>query len=222
MRPASGTQLPHGQCPPTLANQLAINGLVPDEQTDRIGNCGVDAFVRSLLNQPKLPHRSGQSQAGKNRTMLQRSRAKAALARQVGVKWLADHGGDAIWEGMTIALLCETVSSTGFREYLTQMGRDGAWIDTAFLHGLGCAYEVDVMIFQTGMEPALVGISLLDMGDSQGRYTHVESVSVLIHATHNYLLIKAPEFQMGLSYRKLGYMTPKLLKYLGSLYSSTP
>ena len=99
--------------------------------------------------------------------MFQESPAKIAFARKVGQKWLADHGRDTIWEGMTIAQLRETVSGTDFHEYLIEMGRDGARIDTAFLHGLGCAYGADVMIFQPGMDPALVGISLQDMGDSE-------------------------------------------------------
>ena len=32
------------QCPPRLFAKLAVNGLMPDEATDRQGNCGIDAF----------------------------------------------------------------------------------------------------------------------------------------------------------------------------------
>ena len=35
----------------TLAHKLAVNGLLPDEATDRQGNCGLDAFAKSLLAQ---------------------------------------------------------------------------------------------------------------------------------------------------------------------------
>ena len=38
-------------CPPDLVRELAANNLVPDEQTARDGNCGIDAFARSLLAQ---------------------------------------------------------------------------------------------------------------------------------------------------------------------------
>ena len=93
----AGSQHPRGLCPPGLARELAINGLVPDEQTDRRGNCGVDAFVRSLTQQPGLPRGRGQSEATKRRSQLQRSEGKkATLARNLGVKWLADHARDAL------------------------------------------------------------------------------------------------------------------------------
>ena len=37
----------------TLPNKLAVNGFLPDEATDRQGNCGLDAFAKSLVAQMK-------------------------------------------------------------------------------------------------------------------------------------------------------------------------
>ena len=37
------------QCPPRLFAKLAVNGLMPDEATDRQGNCGIDAFFLGLV-----------------------------------------------------------------------------------------------------------------------------------------------------------------------------
>ena len=51
--------VPMGQCPPDLSAQLAMNGLLPNEATARDGNCGIDAFARSLMHQWELgcpPH----------------------------------------------------------------------------------------------------------------------------------------------------------------------
>lgn len=165
MGPSSMDKQSMPRCPPELTSLLQVNNLSPDEQTARDGNCGVDAFARSLMCQPKLPRTGGRrSQCVVNRRNLQASSAKAALARRVGVEWLGSNARETLWEGMSVARLCQIVSGTSFREYLVQMGRDGEWVDTAFLHALGCAYGVNVLIFQPVVEPALVGISLLDGG----------------------------------------------------------
>ena len=37
----------------TLANKLSMNGLLPDEETDRQATCGIIDFARSLLAQMK-------------------------------------------------------------------------------------------------------------------------------------------------------------------------
>ena len=153
-------------CPPRLAAQLAVNNLIPDEETARDGNCGVDAFVRGLMQQRKVPRtRANHSQGVDNRRLLQASTARVALARRLGVEWLGTHARDSLWEGMTVARLCEIVSGTSFREYLVQMGKEREWIDTACLHGLACAFGASVVIFQQDMDAALVGVSLLDAQD---------------------------------------------------------
>ena len=42
---------PMMRCPPELSQALALNGLPPDEDTARDGNCGLDAAARGLLDQ---------------------------------------------------------------------------------------------------------------------------------------------------------------------------
>ena len=74
------------------------------------------------------------------------------------------------------------------------MGKDGAWIDTAFLHGLGCAYGADIMIFQASMEPAVVGMSLLDDGDDQGGGGDPIAIPVaLVNDYHFWGVMEAPD-----------------------------
>ena len=63
-----------------------------------------------------------------------------------------------------LVLMMAQASGT-FEDYLNSMSANRAWIDASFVHALGCAFQVDVCIFQAGMEPALVGCSLA--GDSQ-------------------------------------------------------
>jgi len=102
---------------------------------------------------------------------------------------------------MTVAKLCEIVSGKGFRQYLDFMGRDGNWIDTAFLHSLGCAYGVDVVIFQEGVEPAFVGVSLQGMDDCrQGDGGNSIAVPVaLVNDYHFWGLAVAPDDSQGAS-----------------------
>ena len=48
---------------------------------------------------------------------------------------------------------------TDFLEYLDEMTKPDAWVDTAFLHAMACANGVDVVLIQAGMSPVLLGIS---------------------------------------------------------------
>ena len=98
----------------------------------------------------------------KNRRCLQTAPDKVSLLRRVRVEWLEDHAREFIWDGMTVARLCEIVSGRDFRGYLAQMRQNHVRIDTAFLHALGCAYGCNVVIFQPHMEPALVGMRLTE------------------------------------------------------------
>ena len=42
------------------------------------------------------------------------------------------------------------------------MFMDGEWADTVLVLGMACAFGVDVVIFQVGMDPALIGVCLLE------------------------------------------------------------
>ena len=132
-----------GQCPPALFDKLTVNELMPDEATDRQGNCGIDAFARSLMAQLKDDRVAGSSASATNRRNLKKSVDKLC---RVGVSWLEVNASETIWPGMTVAKLCCTVSGWSFQEYLAKMRQDREWVDTAFLHALGRAYGVNVVV----------------------------------------------------------------------------
>ena len=140
---------------------LAENNWHIDENTARDGNCGLDAFAKSLLLQMSRhpTHCCPKERTCKEqRSILRTADDKIALLRQVGVKWLDAHARDLLWPGMSIAKLCWVVSGSQFPDYLARMKMDGEWIDTAFLHALGAAHGVNVLIFQIGQDPAIVGM----------------------------------------------------------------
>ena len=74
-----------------------------------------------------------------------------------------------IWPGMTVAKLCCTVSGWSFQEYLAKMRQDREWADLAFLHALGRAHGVNVVIFQAHMDETLVGEDLQDSAEHEDR-----------------------------------------------------
>ena len=123
--------VPLGGCPPELVAQLALNNLLPDEDTAHDGNCGLDAFARSLLYQMgRSPKAGGPVQSSRNRSKLKAADDKNALLRRVGLEWLEANAQEPLWPGMTVSKLCGVVSGMTFREYVEKMQRAGEWIDT--------------------------------------------------------------------------------------------
>ena len=104
----------------------------------------------------------GSSESARHRNNLKTSNANVVLARRVGVSWLEANAAEMIWPGMTVAKLCCTVSGWSFQEYLAKMRQDREWADLAFLHALGRAHGVNVVIFQAHMDETLVGEDLQD------------------------------------------------------------
>ena len=156
-----------GRCPPELVAQLALNNLHPDEDTAHDGNCGLDAFARSLLHQMgRSPNAGGPVQSSRNRSKLKAADDTLALLRRVGLEWLEANAQEPLWPGMTVSKLCGVVSGMTFLEYMGKMRRAKAWIDAAFLHALGAAHGANVLIFQPGMDMAIVGGRL---GGERGR-----------------------------------------------------
>ena len=152
-----------GRCPAALLDKLSVNGLVPDEATDRQGNCGIDAFARSFMAQMRKGRAGvGQTEGARNRRNLMKAVDKVALLRRVGVSWLEANASEVIWPGMTVAKLCSTVSGWSFQEYVAKMRQDRQWVDTAFLHALGRAHGANVLIFQSHADEALVGEDLME------------------------------------------------------------
>ena len=134
------------RCPQALFTKLTLNGLMPDEATDRQGNCGIDAFARSLMTQMEVARAAGPSASARSRRILKNSVDRGAVLRRVGVSWLELNASETIWPGMTVQKLCCTVSGWSFEEYLAKMRQDREWVDTAFLHALGRAHGVNVVV----------------------------------------------------------------------------
>ena len=140
--------VPLGRCPPELVAQLALTNLHPDEDTAHDGNCGVDAFARSLLHQMgRSPNAGGPVQSSRNRSKLKAADDNIAFLRRVGLEWLEANAQEPLWPGVTVSKLCGVVSGTAFRAYVEKMQRAGPWIDTACLHALGAAHGANVLFF---------------------------------------------------------------------------
>ena len=106
-----------GRCPATLVDQLSANGLLLDAATDRQGDCGIDAFARSLVAQMGKGRAGvGQTESAGTRTNQQNTPAKVALLRRVGVSWLVANASEVIWAGMTVAKLCCAVSGWPYQD----------------------------------------------------------------------------------------------------------
>ena len=181
----NSASVPLGRCPPELVAQLALNNLHPDEDTARDGNCGLDAFARSLLHQMgRSPKAGGPVQSSRNRSKLKAADDKIALLRRVGLEWLEANAQEPLWPGMTVSKLCGVVSGTTFREYVEKMQRAGEWIDTAFLHALGAAHGANVLIFQPGMEMAIVGADLAESADEHNRQPPMTVPIALVNDVH--------------------------------------
>ena len=73
------------QCPPALFAKLTLNGLMPDEATDRQGNCGIDAFARSLMAQMKDGRAAGPSVSARSRRSFKTSVDKVAFDATFGL-----------------------------------------------------------------------------------------------------------------------------------------
>ena len=59
---------------------------------------------------------AGQTESAKHNTNLKTTLDNVALLRRVGVTWLGANGSEVMWQGMTVAKLCSTVSGWSFQE----------------------------------------------------------------------------------------------------------
>ena len=103
--------------------------------------------------------------------------------RHVGVSWLEANATETLWPGMTVARLCMTVSGWSFHEYLAKMKQDQEWVDTAFLHALGRAHGVNVVIFQAHMDETLGGEDLGESAEREDR-AHIAVPVALVNDHH--------------------------------------
>ena len=117
----------------------------------------------------RTPNSGGTAACSQNRSALRKADNKSALLRRVGVKWLEENQSEVMWSGMTVSRLCRIVSGMTFPEYLQKMRGDGESIDTVFLHALGLAHGVTVLIIQAGMDAGIVGLDVVEDAVMEGR-----------------------------------------------------
>jgi hypothetical protein len=129
-------------CPALLQHVLAVSELVVDESTNRDGDCGISAFVISLLALLQGgPCRKGTSVEVRRRQSLRQCPPgqQETQARAAAIEWWGQHPGAKLWEGMTVSRLTCVVTGEEFPSYVQRMQKNGKWVDKAFMHALACA-----------------------------------------------------------------------------------
>ena len=89
--------------------------------------------------------------------------------RGVASKWMIDNADVEVWGGMAFRDLARSMandSTMSFGDHVRLVGKYKDWVDASVLHALGCAFKVDVLIFQEKVDPTVVGFSLLGGGDA--------------------------------------------------------
>ena len=151
-------------CPAALVAQLALNHLVIDDETIRDGNCGVHAFVIGILDQSfRIATVAKRPPVGRLRRIpAQPVNRRVEAAREEAVNWLSRNRRSKLWGDLDVSAFCLAVSGhLSFDDDLKHMALNATWVDTGFLLGAACAFEVDVCIFQMGGDPVLLGLSTL-------------------------------------------------------------
>ena len=83
---------------------------------------------------------------------------------------------------MILSMLCRAVAGEDHQQYIHKMRRNGEWADTVFLHALGNVYGANMVVFQAGTDPALLGPCLHEDLGSTG--THLLVPVALVNDYH--------------------------------------
>ena len=159
----------HGiQCPAALTAALNHNKLVV-AQTVTDGNCGLDAFGQALLELSRrdqiLRNRNKYKQFTKFSTTTD---SMVMHLRQEAHAWMSSNKDTPMWDGMSFGQVALAMHERGrsltYAQYLANVKQDNYWIDCAVIHALCCIYKVDALVFQPGMDPTIVGPSLVENG----------------------------------------------------------
>jgi len=147
-------------CPAALKATLEANHLRPREDTIADGGCGYHAFALSVLD--CRDERIAPAEIRK----LRRLYGAAALVkhlRSAALSWLRAHADDDAWADMSLSSLAVAMSSDveTWRDYLAKHAEPHAWADACIIHALACVFDVDCLVWQVCMDPAIVGASLL-------------------------------------------------------------
>ena len=147
-------------CPEQLVKLCAANGLFV-RQTVTDGNCGLDAFEQALCS---LPNGRTMHNQSKMRGLAKAKASSQSLLflREQALLYIKDNRKTQMWEGMSLEQLVLAMSQDttgGIDGYISRMSENYQWIDACVIHALGCVFKVDVVIFQTSIDPAFVGKS---------------------------------------------------------------
>ena len=158
-------------CPPRLVAELAANGLELALDTLTDGNCGLHGFAISLLDGGKRYAALSNTHAFKKfHKYRQNPDAMVAYLRDLAMSWLLAHGGDEVWDNLTVRQLAISMGSFNgrFADYVEHMRQDKMWTDALVLLALACTFKVDLAVWQTGMDQTLVGASTLPANRTLG------------------------------------------------------
>lgn len=158
-RPEPDTGLP---CPQELHDLAKQNGLtITETVTD--GNCGLHAFA-IVLRHAATETADLASSAAVQKFMRQSSvDAICNHLRHVAATWMRANKDSEVWEGLSFGQLALAMcrdDRLSYSDYIRKVSLNHTWLDSAGLHALACAYNVDICVFQPSVDPALLGPSL--------------------------------------------------------------
>ena len=152
--------------PPQLAAEVHAQGLELAEDTRTDGNCGVHAFGIGLIEEAK--HSADLSKTARYKTFFKSNRSSDGMLQHLrsgASTWMKSNGTRIVWEGMPynrLAVMMAGVSGRTFADQVRCVSTYKEWIDCSCLLSLACFFHVDVVIFQEGVEPAMLGTSMMD------------------------------------------------------------
>ena len=150
-------------------NELDAQHLEAAADTVADGNCGLDGFGISLIDEATHNRALYSTNKYKKfRAASKRPNEKVDHLRSVARQWMETHAEDMVWDGMPFKDLAVMMAgrkgraSSTYVEVIKSIATDKEWIDCSCLLALACHFVVDVLIFQEGMDPVIVGCSLME------------------------------------------------------------
>ena len=87
---------------------------------------------------------------------------------------------DTVWEGVSFRSLALAMSwhkEETFGAYMDRLARNGEWLDAGALHALACSFNSDLIVWQVGIDPALMGHSCVAVASPSSTLLHVALVN---------------------------------------------
>lgn len=141
-------------CPKDLVNKSRIeySYLVKDGKTT--GNCCVQAFIESALEQGVRP---GWKKMGDAK--------RCQEGRKLARDWALQNQDKKFWGGCSFQEAAWAISHVPFQKWTSRLRLTDVWADIAFLQALACALQVDILLIDDSPGAKLLGVSLMDGSD---------------------------------------------------------